>query len=64
MNSFIEFSYYGHGGYAVVVVACVLIMMQFLLVFGRYFSRRLQKVMLEADDWVLILATVTILAWL
>ncbi|KAL8727192.1 MAG: hypothetical protein Q9166_006229 [cf. Caloplaca sp. 2 TL-2023] len=27
------------------------------MVYGRYYSRRLQKVMLEADDYVLILAT-------
>lgn len=49
---------YGHGGYKAVVVASVLILMQFLMVFGRYYSRRLQKVMLEADDYVLLLATV------
>ncbi|KAL8652631.1 MAG: hypothetical protein Q9210_002574 [Variospora velana] len=49
---------YGDGGYKVVVVASVLIFMQFIMVFGRYYSRRLQKVLLEADDYVLLLATV------
>lgn len=49
---------YSQGGYKTVVVASVLIFMQFLMVFGRYCSRRLQKVMLEADDFVLLLATV------
>lgn len=49
---------YGDGGYKVVVVASVLIFMQFIMVFGRYLSRRLQKVLLEADDYVLLLATV------
>ncbi|KAI4131128.1 MAG: hypothetical protein LQ341_006387 [Variospora aurantia] len=49
---------YGNEGYKVVVVASVLIFMQFIMVFGRYLSRRLQKVLLEADDYVLLLATV------
>ena len=49
---------YSQQGYKAVVVASVLIFMQFLMVFGRYYSRRLQKVMLEADDLVLLLATV------
>lgn len=49
---------YTDGGYKVVVVASVLIFLQFVMVFGRYYSRRLQKVLLEADDCVLLLATV------
>lgn len=49
---------YGYGGYKVAVVSAVLILMQFLMVYGRYYSRRLQKVILQADDYVLILATV------
>ncbi|KAL8749398.1 MAG: hypothetical protein Q9184_006821 [Pyrenodesmia sp. 2 TL-2023] len=48
---------YGEGGYKAVVVASVLILLQFLMVSGRYYSRRMQKVMLEADDYVLLLAT-------
>lgn len=51
-------SSYGDEGYKVVVVASVLVLMQCLMVFGRCYSRRLQHVMLEADDYVLILATV------
>ncbi|KAL8703627.1 MAG: hypothetical protein Q9201_003197 [Fulgogasparrea decipioides] len=48
---------YIEGGYKAVVVAAVLILMLFLMVSGRCYSRRLQKVMLEADDYVLVLAT-------
>ncbi len=51
---------YGEGGYKAVVVASILIFMQFLLVSGRYYSRRMQKVMLEVDDYVLLLATVSL----
>lgn len=51
-------SRYGNGGYKVVVVASVLFLMQFLMVFGRCYSRRLQHVKFEADDYVLVLATV------
>lgn len=50
---------YGEGGYKAVVVASVLILLQFLMVSGRYYSRRMQKVMLGADDYVLLLATVS-----
>lgn len=56
--SFLNENQYGHGGYKVAVVSAVLILMQFLMVYGRYYSRRLQKVLLQADDYVLILATV------
>lgn len=55
---------YGDGGYKVVVVASVLVLVQFLMLFGRCYSRRLQHVMLEADDHVLILATVHLSAFL
>ncbi|KAL9581927.1 MAG: hypothetical protein Q9212_003602 [Teloschistes hypoglaucus] len=53
-----EESYYGDGGYKVVVVASVLVLVQCLMLFGRGYSRRLQHVMLEADDYVLLLATI------
>lgn len=49
---------YTKGGYKTVIVAVVLVFMQLLLLSGRCYSRRLQKIMLEADDYVLILATV------
>lgn len=49
---------YSNGGYKAVVVASVLVLMQFIMVFGRYYSRRLQKVTLETDDFVLLLAAV------
>lgn len=51
---------YAHGGYKVVVVASILILMKVLMVGGRLLSRRLQKVWLGVDDYVLILATVCI----
>ncbi|KAL9020813.1 MAG: hypothetical protein Q9185_001997 [Variospora sp. 1 TL-2023] len=54
---------YGNGGFKVVVVASVLIFMQFIMVFGRYLSRRLRKVLLEADDYVLSLAT-SFISWM
>lgn len=44
------------GGYKVTIVAAVLILMQFLMVYGRYYSRRLQKVSFQADDYTLVLA--------
>ncbi|KAL9603522.1 MAG: hypothetical protein Q9179_002167 [Wetmoreana sp. 5 TL-2023] len=53
---------YIEGGYKAVVVAAVLILMLFLMVSGRCYSRRLQKVMLEADDYVLVLATLFTIA--
>lgn len=49
---------YGDGGYKAVVVASVLVLMQLIMLFGRYYSRRLQRTMLEIDDFVLLLATV------
>ena len=48
-----------NGGYKVVVVAIILIIMQTLMVAGRVISRRLQKVWLGIDDYVLISATVS-----
>ena len=54
-----EVGNYTHGGYKVVVVASILILMQTLMVGGRLLSRRLQKVWLGVDDYVLISATVS-----
>ncbi|KAL8865719.1 MAG: hypothetical protein Q9174_006735, partial [Haloplaca sp. 1 TL-2023] len=47
---------YLEGGYKVVVVAAVLLFMQSLLVTARCCSRRMQKITLEVDDYVLVLA--------
>ena len=58
MGSSIDFADYGHGGWKVVIVAILLIVMQSLMVTGRYVSRRLRKVSLASDDYVLFLATV------
>lgn len=49
---------YAYGGFKVVVVASILILMQMLMVGGRLVSRRLQKVWLGIDDYVLISAAV------
>ena len=53
-----EVGNYDYGGYKVVIVAAILIFMQISMVSGRLFSRRLQKVWLGIDDYVLISATV------
>ena len=42
---------YAHGGYKVVVVASILILMKVLMVGGRLLGRRLQKVWLGVDDY-------------
>ncbi|KAL9601457.1 MAG: hypothetical protein Q9219_002523 [cf. Caloplaca sp. 3 TL-2023] len=55
--SIVDETRYSHDGYQTVIVASVLIFMLFLMVFGRFYSRRMQKVMLEVDDLVLLLAT-------
>ena len=57
MGSFENITDYGHGGYKVVIVASVLILMQSLMVGGRLLSRYLKKAPLAADDYVLFLAT-------
>ena len=59
MGSFMNIDDYGHGGYKVVIIASVLILMQSLMVGGRLFSRHLQKTSLAADDYALFFATVS-----
>lgn len=56
--SILKQNQYEDGGYKVAIVSAVLILMQLLMVCGRYYSRRLQKLLLQADDYVLSLATV------
>ena len=57
MDSFVYVTSYGHGGFKVVIVTVLLIVLQFLVVGGRFTSRRLQEVSLGTDDYVLLLAT-------
>lgn len=57
MGNFINVSDYGHGGWKVVVVAAILILMQILMVTGRFVSRKMQKVSLAADDFILLLSS-------
>ena len=57
MDSFVYVASYGHGGFKVVVVTLLLIVLQFLVVGGRFTSRRLREVSLGIDDYVLLLAT-------
>ncbi len=57
MGPFIDVTDYSHGGWKVVVVAVLLIVMQILMVSGRFVSRKMNKVSLAADDYVLLFAT-------
>lgn len=58
MSSFVDITSYGDGAYKVLIVAALLIVMQILMVGGRFLSRKMQKVPLGADDYVLSAATV------
>lgn len=58
MDSFVNVPDYGHGGWKVIVVAVLLIVMQLIMLCGRFASRRLQKVSLGADDYILTLSTI------
>lgn len=58
MGSFVDVTDYSHGGWKVVIVAVLLIIMQILMVTGRFLCRKLNKVAVAADDYVLLLATV------
>ena len=49
---------YGHGAFKVIIVAGLLVVMQILMVGGRFVSRKLRKVPVGADDYVLLTATV------
>lgn len=57
MNSSVDVADHSHGGWKVVIVAVLLIFMQTLMVAGRFVSRKMNKVALEADDYVLLFAT-------
>lgn len=56
MDSFVDISSYGQGAYKVIIVAALLIVMQLLMVGGRFISRKLRKVPIAADDYVLLTA--------
>ena len=56
--AFVDVTAFSDGGYKVVIVAGVLIVMMFLMVFGRLISRRLNQAGMGADDYVLLIATV------
>ena len=58
MDSFTDIISYGHGAYKVIIVAVLLIFMQFLMVGARLVSRKLRKASLAADDHVLLIAAV------
>ena len=58
MNSYLDITSYGHGAFKVIVVAVLLIFMQILMVGGRFISRKLKRVPLAADDYVLLTATI------
>lgn len=58
MTSFVDFVSYGHGAFKVIIVVAVLIILQLLVVGGRFLSRKMRKVSLAADDYVLLTATI------
>ena len=58
MDPFMAATDYHEGGWKVVVVAAILIVMQTLMVTGRFFSRKMQKIGLAADDYVLLMSTI------
>ena len=58
MDPFTDITSYGHGAFKVIIVAALLILMQCLMVGGRFLSRKLRKAPLAADDYVLLAATV------
>ena len=58
LYAFVDVTAFSHGGYKVVIVAGVLIVMLFLMVFGRLISRRLTQAGTGPDDYVLFIATV------
>ena len=56
MASYVDITSYGQGAFKVIIVAALLILMQILMVGGRFVSRKLRKVPLAADDYVLLVA--------
>lgn len=58
MDSLVDITSYGHGAYKVIIIAAVLMVMQLLMVGGRFLSRKLRKVSLAADDYVLLTAMI------
>lgn len=58
MDSFVDITSYGDGAYKVIAVSALLIVMQILMVGGRFYSRSLRKVPLAADDYVLLTAAI------
>ena len=58
MSSFVDITCYGDGAYKVIIVAAVLMIMQILMVGGRFLSRKMRNVALAADDYVLLAATI------
>lgn len=57
MNSSLDITSYGDGAYKVIIVAALLIVMQILMVGGRFVSRNMRKVPLAVDDYMLLIAT-------
>ena len=56
--AFVDVTDFNHGGYKVVIVAGVLILMLLLMVTGRLVSRRLKRAGVAVDDYVLLVATI------
>ena len=56
MASFADITSYGDGAYKVIIVAALLVVLQVLMVAGRFASRKMRKAPLAADDFVLLVA--------
>ncbi|KAL9070660.1 MAG: hypothetical protein Q9161_004714 [Pseudevernia consocians] len=58
MGASVDITSYSHGAFKVIIVAALLIVMQILMVGGRFVSRKMRKVPLAADDYVLLIAAI------
>ncbi|KAL9131012.1 MAG: hypothetical protein Q9217_000954 [Psora testacea] len=56
--AYFDAMHYGRGGWKVVVVAALLVLMQILMVCGRLVCRTLKKAGFSKDDYTLLMATV------
>ena len=62
MSTSVSAADYGLGGWKVIIVAVLLIVMQLIMVAGRFVSRSLQKASLALDDYVLAVSAVVTVA--
>lgn len=58
MHSFVDITSYSHGAFKVIIVVAILMILQLLVVCGRFLSRKMRKVSLAADDYLLLTGTI------